>query len=177
MKRLALALAAISALVLASGIGVVLCTYQDQEHVGYTAVAWSDSQWTQTTQADFQAGQATLADLAGSPGNAALTFDEVSGYNNGSLCSQVFDTGLTDANNHMLFWDSTLPALTDITMYARASNSLFDKNESAPEWVNLGTSSPGSSLPAGRYVQWLALLNTTDYMVTPVLGEVRLYYR
>jgi predicted ribosomally synthesized peptide with SipW-like signal peptide len=95
----------------------------------------------------------------------------------GSLASQVLDTGIAGTVWDGLFWDETLPASTDITFEVRASDTAFLKEDATPSWISIGGTSPVTSeLPSGRYLQWRAILTTTDTSKTPTLQEVRIYY-
>jgi len=95
----------------------------------------------------------------------------------GTIASQVLDTGVAGARWDALFWDETLPSNTDITFEVRASDTLFAKNATTPNWIDLGlANSPiTSGLPSGRYMQWRATLNTSDTSETPILHEVRVW--
>jgi hypothetical protein len=96
----------------------------------------------------------------------------------GSIASDVLDTIVAGAKWDALFWDETLPSNTDITFEVRASDTLFAKNATTPNWIDLGlANSPiTSGLPSGRYMQWRATLTTSDTSKTPTLQEVTIDY-
>jgi hypothetical protein len=94
----------------------------------------------------------------------------------GTIDSQVLDTGINGDRWDALFWDETLPAGSNITFEVRASDTL---NGGFPDasWIPVGDSSPIlSGLPSGRYMQWRAILTTSDPSETPILHEVRVYH-
>jgi hypothetical protein len=97
----------------------------------------------------------------------------------GSIASQVWDTGVPGDRWDALFWDETLDAGTAISFEVRASDSPFVKDtpDAALPWVSVGGTSPVTTgLPSGQYMQWRALLTTSDTSRTPVLHEVRIYH-
>jgi hypothetical protein len=100
----------------------------------------------------------------------------------GTLASAVFYTTFSSSRWDLLAWDNDTVSGTNITFQVRASNTLFDKNATAPPWINASWPSPvlkvlpSGSLPAGNYLQWRANLTTTDTAKTPVLNEVRVWY-
>ena len=95
----------------------------------------------------------------------------------GTLASQVLDTGVEGAQWDALFWDEILQASTDISFEVRASDNQFLKDAAVPSWTSVGETSPVTSgFPAGRYMQWLAILTTSDVSNTPTLEEVRVYH-
>ena len=95
----------------------------------------------------------------------------------GTVASQVLDAGIPGAVWDGLFWDETLESNTDITFEVRASDTLFNAGDANPPWNDVGGTSPVvSGLPSGRYIQWRAVLATSDEFNTPTLSEVRLYY-
>jgi hypothetical protein len=95
----------------------------------------------------------------------------------GTIASRVLDTGIPEAIFDFLFWDKTLGAGTNISLAARASDTMFNAGDATPPWHDMGTVSPViSGLPAGRYLQWRATLTTTNTANTPILSEARAYY-
>ena len=65
---------------------------------------------------------------------------------------------------------------TNITFEVRASDTLSGGFPDA-SWVPVGDSSPiTSGLPSGRYMQWRAILTTSDPSETPVLHEIIVYH-
>jgi N-acetylneuraminic acid mutarotase len=111
------------------------------------------------------------------------------GYSaSGSLNSSVFDTGTVSAKYDSIFIDKTLPAGTNIIVKVRASNNRVWIPEDPLDPTNLNgtwdlsgawTAVSGRSISSitGQYVQWRVELTTTVSTNTPVLAEVRLYYR
>ena len=142
-----------------------------------SAQGWSASLWTQTSQADFEAGIINQVDTSSSPNEVMLDTETSEYYTSGTLASQVLDTGVAGTTWNMLFWDETLMSNTDITFEVRASDTLFNAGDATPSWTNIdGTSPVITGLPAGRYKQWRAVLTTSDTSNTPTMHEVRLYY-
>ncbi len=96
---------------------------------------------------------------------------------NGSIASEVWDTGSADMAWRELSWQETLHGSTDITFEVRAGNTAFNKEDAAPAWISIGSSSPVTSgLPDGRYMQWRATLTSNSHFVTPVLHAVTAKY-
>jgi hypothetical protein len=97
----------------------------------------------------------------------------------GSIASQVWNTGVSGDRWDALFWDETLDPGTGLTFEVRASDSPFTKDtpDATLPWISVGGTSPVTSgLPWGQYMQWRALLTTSDTSRTPVLHEVRIYH-
>lgn len=152
--------------------------FDEEKAPGNALTAWTSSLWTQTTQADFQAGiTGSDTDVNTSPCNVTLATSLGEYTMSGNFSSQVYDTGSPGAKMDALCWDSTKPTDTNIVIYIRTSDAPFAANNTSLAWTYLGTTSPATSgLPGGRYVQWLSSLLTTNNTVTPALHEVRLWY-
>lgn len=106
-----------------------------------------------------------------------VVFAQARHVSEGTLASQVLDTGIAGARWNVLAWDETLPSSTDVTFEVRASNTPFAKDAIMPLWISVGGNSPiYSGLPSGRYKQWRATLVTSNPSRTPILHEVRVYY-
>lgn len=159
---------------------VTINNFFDQEMAsGNTLTAWTSSLWTQTAQADFQAGiTGSGTDVNTSPDNVMLASPGGGDYAmSGNFSSQVFDAGSAGVKMDALCWDSSIPAGTGIVFYIRTSDASFAADDPSLAWTYVGTASPAvPGLPGGRYVQWLSSLLTTDETLTPVLHEVRLWY-
>ena len=116
--------------------------------------------------------------------NSPSTFCSVGGeegmyVSSGTIASQVLNTGVSGARWDALFWDEILESGTDITFAVRASDSPFAKDtpDATLPWISVGGTSPVTSgLPSGQYMQWQAILTTSDTSKTPTLQEVRVYY-
>ena len=105
----------------------------------------------------------------------------------GDYVSSIYDTGKEGEIMEGIMWDVTLPTSGQkIVMYVRAS----DDGNALGSWTMLPNdrvlASGGAgaytyyadlSGIAGRYVQYRAQLITDDRSITPLLEEVRLYYR
>ena len=136
-----------------------------------TAAFWRydvfSNSWTSMTNA-----------LGNVTSGGSLAFVAASTYvGSATMSSQVRDTGKAGARWDALFWGETLQLNTDITFQVRASDTLFAANNGTLTWTSAGGTSPVTSgLPSGRYMQWRAVLTTSDTAVTPVLHEVRLYH-
>lgn len=129
---------------------------------------------TGTTGSNGGAGAIRL-DYASLSGSTTPAPGYVSGvyYNSGTIASNVWDTGAADQTWTYLSWQETLPANTDITFEARASDTSFLKDASSPAWISVGGTSPVvTGLPSGQYMQWRATLTTSNNFNTPVLHSV-----
>ncbi|MFA5399486.1 MAG: CARDB domain-containing protein [Dehalococcoidia bacterium] len=97
-------------------------------------------------------------------------------YTGGTIASDVWDTGWHADVWRKLSWQETLHDNTDISFQVRAGDTPFNKNDAAPAWISVGSSSPVTSgLPNGQYLQWRATL-TSDRDFTPVLHSVSVEY-
>jgi len=97
-------------------------------------------------------------------------------YTSGTIASDVWDTGWHADMWRNLNWQRTLHHNTGISFQARASDTLFTKDNTAIPWISLGSTSPVTTgLPTGRYMQWRATL-TSDHDYTPVLHSVSVNY-
>jgi len=76
-----------------------------------------------------------------------------------------------------LVWDETLPAGTSLTLRLRTAATQTGL-ESAPwiDYTQSGTPFLDPGLPAGRWIQYQAVLTTTDTLVTPMLSQIIVYY-
>ena len=110
--------------------------------------------------------------------NSIFGLHRTTGYaSQGTIASQVNDTGANGTNWLQLSWSETLRSGTDITFDVRASDTSFAKNNSALNWTSVGGTLPVTSgLPSGRYKQWRATLKTEDTSKTPILREVSIIY-
>jgi len=94
--------------------------------------------------------------------------------------SGVFTSSIWDANFTATWkninWTATLPQATSITLQTRTGNT-STPDASWSNWSNIYTNS-GESItsPNGRYIQYSALLETTDATVTPILQDVTITY-
>lgn len=125
----------------------------------------------------------------GGPGVIRLDYTNISGttdpspsyttglyYTSGTIASDVWDTGWHTDVWRNLSWQETLHNNTDISFQVRASDTPFNKNDAAPDWIAVGSSSPVTSgLPNGQYLQWRATL-TSDRDFTPALHSVSVQY-
>ncbi|MFA5314192.1 MAG: ice-binding family protein [Methanomassiliicoccales archaeon] len=101
-------------------------------------------------------------------------------FTSGWLNSSVFDTGVPDAKFDSMFWDGVLPSGTNMVLFFRASNIAPVDGTSGltGAWIDLGDAFYASLAGiTGRYVQWRVVMDTTDLSLSPVLSEVRIYYR
>jgi len=139
----------------------------------------------------------TWAAMTNSPvsvnyGGNLLYVSYASGYTpSGYLVSSVHDTGKASMKLDSLFADYTVPSGTSISFKVRASNTRTwiptpdDPNNQTGvngSWDLTGvawTTVTGSSISTitGQYVQWRVDMTTTVSTSTPILYEVRLYYR
>jgi hypothetical protein len=114
--------------------------------------------------------------------DVTLYYANVTYLSGGSLVSQVFDAGANATWNNIA-WLQYLPSsATNITLFTRTGAS------SPPSGAWLPAQGHQSYAPAAsgsygiasanntRYLQWMALLNTTDSTNTPVLQEVNATY-
>ena len=167
------------ALVIACGrIGTTRGMLVDSENATANDIqAWAATSWVQTSQAEFESGVPVQVDTASYPGSVVL--QDTGGFYpaTGSLASQVLDTGMAGEVWNTLAWDESLETGTDITFEIRASDTSFSVGDGTPGWSSVGSTSPVmSGLPGGRYMQWRAILATSDNTVTPSLHEVRVFH-
>lgn len=170
-KVWAIMLAAVTLISL--GTGEIACHYVDTEvsSVIYTS-GGIPLLWKQTSMEDYARGTATGTDVTSYPGDIMLQPSET-----GSFTSAVFDTGKAGTIFDHAFWDRILPAGTSIIVEVRANDTLSGgvPNDA---WEDLGDGTHASLEGlTGRYVQWRAVLTSEVLGETPVLEEVRLYYR
>ncbi|QSZ66835.1 DUF2341 domain-containing protein [Methanofollis aquaemaris] len=98
-------------------------------------------------------------------------------HTNGTITSNVFDTGANDSKWDSLAWNAITSPEINISFEVRASNASFSYNNATLPWKPVGNTSPVSTnLSSGRYLQWRANLSTTDNTRTSVLEEVRVWY-
>lgn len=101
-------------------------------------------------------------------------------YTSGWLNSSVFDTGVEGAIFDSMFWDGNIPSGTTMVLFVRASDVAPVDGTSGliGAWTNLGDAFYASLAGiTGRYIQWSVMMDTTDPSISPVLSEVRTYYR
>jgi hypothetical protein len=94
--------------------------------------------------------------------------------------SGVFASSIWDANFiatwKNISWTSTLPQGTSIMLQTRTGNT-SKPDASWSNWSSSYTNSGESTTsPNGRYIQFRALLVTTEATVTPVLRDVTIIY-
>jgi hypothetical protein len=179
MRKVACVLALIALVAIAYGADTVQCNLQDtQRAIGNSFTAFSSSTWTQDTTSDFNAGLISQVRVTAT-GTVTLAYDSSGRFyvNSGSLASQVFDSGQPGAQVDIVSWVRQVSSSTSVTMYIRASNTAFLKNNNTIPWVSIGATSPVTSgLPSGRYIQWRAVLATNKKQDTPVLDTVQVLY-
>ncbi|HEY93891.1 MAG TPA: signal peptidase I [Dehalococcoidia bacterium] len=96
---------------------------------------------------------------------------------NRHVTSIVYDTTIPGATLDYLSWNETLQANTDIIFEVRASDTPFAEDDAKPAWTPVGQTSPVTSgLPSGRYIQWKAIVTSSDTTETPPLDEVILEF-
>ena len=93
--------------------------------------------------------------------------------NTGNFTSRTFDAGIT-VNWTYLSWSNTTPARTNLTLYYRTSAD----NITFSNWNQLGNNilSATGSNSVGRYFQYLAVFNTSNTNITPILNNVTINY-
>ncbi len=141
--------------------------------------------FTDTTQADFQAGTGmTNVDLTSNPGSVKLATSAPSVYRtSGSLVSSLKDSGAVVPGAGMtwktLTWAATTPAGTSVTFQIAASNAasgpftfVGPDGTSATFFTTSGASL--AQFNGRRYLKYTAYLATTDSSVTPSLDSVTL---
>jgi hypothetical protein len=97
-------------------------------------------------------------------------------YTSGALLSSVLDSeGAAQWGN--LAWTATTLPGTGLTFYTRSGNSTTPDDGTWSGWSPGYGSSPGAiSSPPARYLQYRAVLTTTDPYTTPVLHDVSVEY-
>jgi uncharacterized repeat protein (TIGR02543 family) len=89
----------------------------------------------------------------------------------GTFVSRVFDSGASTTSWKAMTWTADVPAGTALAMSARIGST----SPPAGAWISItgsGTVLGGTA----RYVQYRAVLSTTDGLVTPVLQNVSIAY-
>lgn len=160
-------------LVISMGVGEVMCGLSDTEvSTGNHASGWIPFSWRQTSAADFEEGITDNTDIVSSPGNVLLSTIGL-----GTFTSAVLDTGKAGSLFDSAFWNRSLPGSTTLMLEVRASDGL-SLGEPDSSWSSLGggTSASLDGL-TGQYVQWRATFTSSEPGDTPVLEEVRIYYR
>jgi len=94
--------------------------------------------------------------------------------------SGVFTSSIYDANFlatfKNIYWTATLSPGTSITLQTRTGNtSTPDASWSGWSIIYINSGEPIAS-PKGRYIQYRAVLKTTDATVTPILRDVTITY-
>ncbi len=173
MNRKACVILLAAAVLLSLGTGGIACSSVDTEESGQNvAVGWTPLTWEQSSLEDFTAGTRAGTDIATYPGDIVLQSSW-----EGSFTSEMLDTGKAGTVLDHAFWDRTLPAGTSVLLEVRANNTLTGGAPSGG-WHALGDGVHGSlENVTGRYVQWRATLTSDALDKTPVLEEVRIYYR
>jgi hypothetical protein len=97
-------------------------------------------------------------------------------YTSGTLLSSVLDSeGAAQWGN--LAWTAATPPGTSLTLYTRSGNSATPDDGTWSGWSPGHVSSPGAvSSPPARYLQYRAILSSTDPYTTPVLHDVSVEY-
>ena len=111
-------------------------------------------------------------------GTDTPVLDSVSVHTNypstGNLISSIKDTGIADPDFTTISWNETLNTYGDIDFKVRSSDNA--DMAGAPAWDTLPViESSGediSSISGGQYIQYQAILSTTDQTVTPQLHDV-----
>jgi hypothetical protein len=137
---------------------------------------WSTSNWDYVTADDF---------LSVEGETYALRLLDYSGTfaSNGSLVSEIFDTGFASTSYRTLsFEPQTNPASTTIKFQIATS----DTSTTSTVWNYLGPDGTAGSYytvpnndidsPDGRYVRYRVMLETEDTSKTPVLTSVNINY-
>jgi hypothetical protein len=97
-KKWLILLVSVATVLLASSIGVTMGSFVDLESSsGNTFQAWASRQWTQTSQADFNAGVLSNVDTTTSAGDVKLAFTSSSNVTTSSPSSST--GGWTNASN------------------------------------------------------------------------------
>jgi len=100
-------------------------------------------------------------------------------YNySGYIVSDVYDTLTNDTSWLKIDWNATIPSGSSIIFEVRASNEPFSVDNTTVPWIRIGSNPPvASNLPSGRYIQWKAILSTSNPGRSPVLHDVTVIYR
>jgi hypothetical protein len=144
--------------------------------------------WRYTTSDSKWNTLSAIPSAVGAGGGLTYIYSSTSQYTTGgSYTSPTYDTGRSGDALNSIFWDASIPSVLnqDLFVQVRASDSLLNGEPDAP-WAVVtgqtlvsGTATYYSSLSGyqGRYVQFSVDMGTVDVTTTPVLSEVRLYYR
>ena len=113
-----------------------------------------------------------------SDGSDTPVLDEIAVHTNypptGNLISSIKDTGVADPDFTTVTWNETLNTYGDVDLKVRSSDS--SDMTGATDWASISVieSSGGdiSGIGNGQYVQYQAILSTTDQAITPQLHDV-----
>ncbi len=127
------------------------------------------------TQAVAIAGPLRVIAAEFNPGGGALSVDwiRLSPYaSSGVFTSRVFDAGQTVGWGNAS-WTAGLPAGTAITLAVRTGNTPVPDGT----WTGFTSISNGGVIPgSSRYIQYQAVLSTSDPTASPILQDVTLGY-
>ena len=108
-------------------------------------------------------------------GGAAVTVDSVSLYPYASPCaftSRVMDAG-QPVNWSSIAWTSSVPSGTNLALSARYGSTLpLD----GADWIAVSGNTPQALAGNGRYIQYRAVLSSTDPRLSPNLQDVTITY-
>jgi hypothetical protein len=112
-------------------------------------------------------------DVLGAAGGADdIIWWSLSGYkSHGYLESSILDTQSSNLRWDFLLWDATSPVGTSVSFQVRGSDLVWIPGAWSDTLTVPGSLS-GILQPGDRYMQYRAILRTTDPNVTPLLDEV-----
>ncbi|MBI5360697.1 MAG: putative Ig domain-containing protein [Planctomycetes bacterium] len=105
-------------------------------------------------------------------------YDESSAYKStGSVTSKVIDSSFSGALWGTIEWIEISPADTDIVLQTRTGNTAIP-DETWSGWSSAYTNPAGTAItsPQGQFLQWKAVLSTSNTTKTPILQEVAVKY-
>ncbi|MCK4891976.1 MAG: hypothetical protein KAS78_04890, partial [Candidatus Pacebacteria bacterium] len=117
-----------------------------------------------------------------SDGTDMPVLDSVSVHTNypstGNLISSIKDTGKADPDFTTVTWNETLNTYGDVDLKVRSSDNADMAGATA--WGNIAVIESGggdiSGIGNGQYVQYQAILSTTNQTITPQLHDVTINY-
>lgn len=186
MKAVCWLVATLALVVILFEIAPVHCSFSSVQSASKNMFsAFSSGSWTQTSYNDFYNDTRTNVDITASQGNVVLKNTGGSGEGNvrykspGMINSTVLDTGIQGARIDLVEWNATFSQGkgTNISFFVRASNSSFSPANTTLKWVLIGNVEPVTAgLPTGRYIQWAAVLTTSQSKNTPAIADITVWY-
>jgi uncharacterized repeat protein (TIGR01451 family) len=130
-------------------------------------------EWTQRTQADFEGNMLSNVDVVTQPGSVILGETQTGYVSQGEVLSTAHDTGQFSTWKY-LTWEATTPTNTGTKFQLRTAAT--QNGLEAGSWMDYDQTGRLIGNQAGRWVQYRAILTSTDSLTTPQLHQVTVYY-